>query len=94
MRYKKNTFSYFNSFGALICIFIAWASYFEFKMISIYGLLALFAFCVLKVRILVKLKATILETDTPLLFKVSNQLFGISFIIMDIFIFYVNRGGK
>ena len=38
-----------------------------------------------------KFKKDILEKDTPLLFKVSNHVFGISFIIMDIFIFYVNR---
>ena len=37
------------------------------------------------------LKKNILEKDTPLLFKVSNHVFGIAFIIMDIFIFYVNR---
>ena len=37
------------------------------------------------------MKKDILEKDTPLLFKVSNHVFGIAFIIMDIFIFYVNR---
>ena len=94
MRSKKNAFSYFNSFGALICIFVAWASYFEFEMLKRYGFLALIVFCMLKLIILIKLKADILETDTPLLFKLSNHLFGISFIIMDIFLFYVNRGGK
>ena len=40
---------------------------------------------------LAKFKKDILEKDTPLLFKVSNHVFGIAFIIMDIFIFYVNR---
>ena len=34
------------------------------------------------------------EKDTPLLFKVSNHVFGIAFIIMDIFIFYRQKDDK
>ena len=81
MKYKGNVYSYFNLSGILFCIFIAWAT----------GLLAFFVFCVLKCAMFAKFKKDILEKDTPLLFKVSNHVFGIAFIIMDIFIFYVNR---
>ena len=81
MKYKGNVYSYFNLSGILFCIFIAWASYYNYKNLQITGLLAFF----------VKFKKDILEKDTPLLFKVSNHVFGIAFIIMDIFIFYVNR---
>ena len=86
MKYKGNVYSYFNLSGILFCIFIAWASYYNYKNLQITGLLAFFVFCVLKCAMLAKL-----EKDTPLLFKVSNHVFGIAFIIMDIFIFYVNR---
>lgn len=68
-----------------------WASYYNYKNLQITGLLAFFVFCVLKCAMLAKFKKDILEKDTPLLFKVSNHVFGIAFIIMDIFIFYVNR---
>jgi hypothetical protein len=60
-------------------------------LLQLTGLLAFFVFCVLKCAMLAKFKKDILEKDTPLLFKVSNHVFGIAFIIMDIFIFYVNR---
>lgn len=86
MKYKGNVYSYFNLSGILFCIFIAWASYYNYKNLQITGLLAFFVFCVLKCAMLAKFKK-----DTPLLFKVSNHVFGIAFIIMDIFIFYVNR---
>jgi len=78
MKYKGNVYSYFNLSGILFCIFIAWASYYNYKNLQITGLLAFFVFCVLKCAMLAK-------------FKVSNHVFGIAFIIMDIFIFYVNR---
>ena len=86
MKYKGNVYSYFNLSGILFCIFIAWASYYNYKNLQITGLLAFFVFCVLKCAMLAKFKK-----DIPLLFKVSNHVFGIAFIIMDIFIFYVNR---
>ena len=91
MKYKGNVYSYFNLSGILFCIFIAWASYYNYKNLQITGLLAFFVFCVLKCAMLAKFKKDILEKDTPLLFKVSNHVFGIAFIITDIFIFYVNR---
>ena len=91
MKYKGNVYSYFTLSGILFCIFIAWASYYNYKNLQITGLLAFFVFCVLKCAMLAKFKKDILEKDTPLLFKVSNHVFGIAFIIMDIFIFYVNR---
>lgn len=91
MKYKKNIFSYFNLSGILFCIFISWASYYKYKDLQIIGLLAFFVFCVLKCAMLAKFKNDILEKDTPLLFKLSNHVFGIAFIIMDIFIFYVNK---
>ena len=78
MKYKGNVYSYFNLSGILFCIFIAWASYYNYKNLQITGLLAFFVFCVLMCAMLA-------------LFKVSNHVFGIAFIIMDIFIFYVNR---
>ncbi len=91
MKYKGNVYSYFNLSGILFCIFIAWASYYNYKNLQITGLLAFFVFCVLKCAMFAKFKKDILEKDTPLLFKVSNHVFGIAFIIMDLFIFYVNR---
>jgi hypothetical protein len=91
MKYKGNIFSYFNLSGTLFCVFIAWASYCRYKNLQIIGLFAFFMFCVLKCAMFAKFKNDILEKDTPLLFKVSNHVFGIAFIIMDIFIFYVNR---
>ena len=83
MKYKGNVYSYFNLSGILFCIFIAWASYYNYKNLQITGLLAFFVFCVLKCAMLAKFKKDILEKDTPLLFKVSNHVFGIAFIIMD-----------
>ena len=82
MKYKGNVYSYFNLSGILFCIFIAWASYYNYKNLQITGLLAFFVFCVLKCAMLAKFKKDILEKDTPLLFKVSNHVFGIAFIIM------------
>ena len=55
------------------------------------GLLAFFVFCVLKCVMFAKFKNDILENDTPFLFKLSNHVFGIMFIIMDLFIFYISR---
>jgi len=53
--------------------------------------LAFFVFCVLKCVMFAKFKNDILENDTPFLFKLSNHVFGIMFIIMDLFIFYISR---
>ena len=91
MTYKRNFFSYFNLSGTLFCIFIAWASYYEYETLQINGLLAFFVFCVLKCVMLAKFKNDILENDSPFLFKLSNHVFGIMFIIMDLFIFYISR---
>ena len=91
MKYKENVYSYFNLSGILFCIFIAWASYYNYKNLQITGLLAFFVICIMKSAKFTKFKKDILKKDTPLLFKVSNHVFGIAFIIMDIFIFYVNR---
>ena len=68
MKYKGNVYSYFNLSGILFCIFIAWASYYNYKNLQITGLLAFFVFCVLKCAMLAKFKKDILEKDTPLLF--------------------------
>ena len=87
MTYRRNFFSYFNFLGISFCIFIAWASYFGYKSLVINGLLAFFVFCVLKCVMFAKFKNDILENDTPFLFKLSNHVFGIMFIIMDLFIF-------
>lgn len=91
MTYKRNFFSYFNFLGIFFCIFIAWASYFDYRNLQINGLLAFFVFCVLKCVMFAKFKRNILENDTPFLFKLSNHMFGIMFIIMDLFIFYIKR---
>lgn len=91
MTYRRNFFSYFNFLVISFCIFIAWASYFGYKSLVINGLLAFFVFCVLKCVMFAKFKNDILENDTPFLFKLSNHVFGIMFIIMDLFIFYISR---
>ena len=91
MTYRRNFFSYFNFLGISFCIFIAWASYFGYKSLVINGLLAFFVFCVLKCVMFAKFKNDILENDTPFLFKLSNHVFGIMFIIVDLFIFYISR---
>ena len=67
MKYKGNVYSYFNLSGILFCIFIAWASYYNYKNLQISGLLAFFVSCVLKCAMLAKFKKDILEKDTPLL---------------------------
>ena len=61
MKYKGNVYSYFNLSGILFCIFIAWASYYNYKNLQITGLLAFFVFCVLKCAMLAKFKKDILE---------------------------------
>jgi hypothetical protein len=61
MKYKGNVYSYFNLSGILFCIFIAWASYYNYKNLQITGLLAFFVFCVLKCAMLAKFKKDILN---------------------------------
>ena len=48
MKYKGNVYSYFNLSGILFCIFIAWASYYNYKNLQITGLLA---FCILRIEV-------------------------------------------
>lgn len=91
MKYKGNVYSYFNLSGILFVFLLHGHPITIIRIYKITGLLAFFVFCVLKCAMLAKFKKDILEKDTPLLFKVSNHVFGIAFIIMDIFIFYVNR---
>ena len=49
MKYKGNVYSYFNLSGILFCIFIAWASYYNYKNLQITGLLAFF--CILRIEV-------------------------------------------
>ena len=63
MKYKGNVYSYFNLSGILFCIFIAWASYYNYKNLQITGLLAFFVFCVLKCAMLAKFKKDIEEAE-------------------------------
>ena len=69
MKYKGNVYSYFNLSGILFCIFIAWASYYNYKNLQITGLLAFFVFCVLKCAMLAKFKKIYLKKILPYYLK-------------------------
>lgn len=89
MRYRKNMFAYVNFLGTLILIMVILAYYFEYHNIVIVCLVLLAVMCIRQCVAYAKHKNEIQENDNRLMFTLSNQMFGIAIIVMNLCVHYM-----
>jgi len=89
MRYKKNSISYINLLCSFLTVIIIWAACRGIRKLEIYVLLVLAAVAILRFAVLAKFKNDILENDTPVLFKISNQFLGAITVMMSLCLMYL-----